>query len=34
MEGGAVGHNIERGPPKDYEIKITSKSFAQKFELK
>ena len=18
MEGGAVGHNIERGPPKDY----------------
>jgi hypothetical protein len=38
MEGGAVGHNIERGSPKDhpryYEIKITSKSFAQKFELK
>jgi hypothetical protein len=32
MEGGAVGHNIERGPPK--EIKITSKSFAEKFKLK
>jgi hypothetical protein len=41
MEGGAVGHNIEKGPSNHhlsaslyYEIKITSKSFAQKFELK
>jgi hypothetical protein len=22
MEGGAVGHNFERGPPKDYFISI------------
>jgi hypothetical protein len=22
MEGGAVGHNIERGPPKDYLSQI------------
>jgi hypothetical protein len=22
MQGGAVGHNIERGPPKDHPVKF------------